>query len=213
MDGTLVDSEQYWMSAEHRLVERFGGTWSHEQALQVVGKGLSDSASVLQAAGVALPVDEIVDTLTLDVIAQLTEQGVPFRPGARELLEELRAAGIATALVTMSMRVMAELVVGLIPFAAFDVIIAGDDASRPKPFPDPYLQACNALGVAPQNTIAIEDSPTGLRSAISAGTVAIGVPHFVSLDQIGAAELWPTLEGVTVADLTALATRHTGALQ
>lgn len=213
MDGTLVDSEQYWMSAEHRLVERFGGTWSHEQALQVVGKGLSDSASVLQAAGVALPVDEIVDTLTLDVIAQLTEQGVPFRPGARELLEELRAAGIATALVTMSMRVMAELVVGLIPFAAFDVIIAGDDASRPKPFPDPYLQACNALGVAPQNAIAIEDSPTGLRSAIAAGTVAIGVPHFVSLDQIGAAELWPTLEGVTVADLTALATRHTGALQ
>lgn len=213
MDGTLVDSEQYWMAAEHRLVERFGGTWSHEQALQVVGKGLSDSAGVLQAAGVALPVDEIIDALTLDVIAQLTDQGVPFRPGARELLEELRTAGIATALVTMSMRVMAELVVGLMPFHAFDVIIAGDDATRPKPFPDPYLQACHALGVDPESTIAIEDSPTGLRSAIAAGTVAVGVPHFVSLDEVGAAELWPTLEGVTVSDLTALYTRHTGAPQ
>lgn len=211
MDGTLVDTEQYWMAAEHRLVESFGGTWSHEQGLQLVGSGLEDSARIFQGVGVAMPALEIVDTLTRDVVDQLKTQGVPFRPGARELLEELRVAGIPTALVTMSMRVMAELVVDLIPFDAFDVIVAGDEVSRPKPFADPYLQACAALGVPPRSSVAIEDSPTGLRSAIAAGTLALGVPHFVPLEGVGAAELWPTLDGVTTADLAAFYTRHAGA--
>lgn len=205
MDGTLVDTEGYWMAAETPLVESYGGTWSHEQALGLVGSGLEDAARVLQRAGVRLPEDEIVDLLTDRVMVALSETGVPFRPGALELLGELRARGVKTALVTMSRRRMAQTVVDLIDLgddvSAFDVIIAADDASRPKPFPDAYLQACAALGVAPGDTVAIEDSPTGLRSAIAAGTVALGVPLMVSLTGIGAHGLWPTLEGRTVADL------------
>ena len=205
MDGTLVDTEGYWMAAETPLVESYGGTWSHEQALSLVGSGLEDSARILQGAGVRLPEQEIVDLLTDRVMASLSETGVPFRPGALELLGDLRAGGVKTALVTMSRRRMAQTVVDLIDLgdglSAFDVIIAADDASRPKPFPDPYLQACAALGVAPGDTVAIEDSPTGLRSAIAAGTVVLGVPLMVSLTGIGAHGLWPTLEGRSAADL------------
>ncbi len=95
-------------------------------------------------------VRDIIDHLTDEVMRQLAHTGVPFRPGARELLADLREAGIKTALVTMSMRRMADTVVDLIDFEAFDVVIAGDDATRPKPFPDPYLQACEALGVEPR---------------------------------------------------------------
>jgi len=186
MDGTLVDTEPYWMAAETPLVESFGGTWSHEQALGLVGLGLEDSARIFQDAGVRMGVHDIIDRLTDDVMRQLAETGVPFRPGARELLADLREAGIKTALVTMSMRRMADTVVDLIDFQAFDVVIAGDDSTRPKPFPDPYLQACEALGVTPSETVAIEDSPNGLRSAVASGAAVIGVPLMVSIAGAGA---------------------------
>lgn len=208
MDGTLVDTEPYWMAAEHRLVERFGGTWSHEKGLQMVGLGLEDAARLVQDEGVRMPVPEIVDTLTAGVIEQLREQGVPWRPGAKEMLASLREAGVRTALVTMSLRRMAQLVVDLIPFDAFDLIVAGDEVTRPKPFPDPYVTASDLLGVAPYECVAIEDSPNGLRSAVSAGTVALGVPHIVSLEGAGAAGLWPTLEARTAADVAEFHAAH-----
>ena len=208
MDGTLVDTEPYWMAAETPLIESFGGTWSHEQALGLVGLGLEDSARILQGAGVRMSETAIIDHLTDDVMRQLTVTGVPFRPGARELLADLRQAGIKTGLVTMSMRRMAQTVVDLIDFEAFDVVIAGDDATRPKPFPDPYLQACEALGVAPHETVAIEDSPNGLRSAVASGAAVIGVPLMVSLTGAGAHALWDTLDGRTVDDVIAFHAAH-----
>jgi HAD superfamily hydrolase (TIGR01509 family) len=208
MDGTLVDTEPYWMAAETPLVERFGGTWSHEQALSLVGLGLEDSARIFQAAGVRMGVRDIIDHLTDEVMRQLAVDGVPFRPGARELLASLRAAGIKTALVTMSMRRMADTVVDLIDFDAFDVVIAGDDATRPKPFPDPYLQACEVLGITPAHAVAIEDSPNGLRSAVASGAAVIGVPLMVSLAGAGAHALWPTLEGRTADDIASFHADH-----
>ncbi len=204
MDGTLVDTEPYWMAAETSLVESFGGTWTTDQALHLVGFGLDDAARVLQAAGVAMAVPEIVAFLTDEVMRQLREQGVPFRPGAQELLRGLRDSGIPTALVTMSMSRMAREVVDLIDFPAFDLVIGGDDVERPKPFPDPYLQACSLLGVAPGETVALEDSPNGARSAVAAGTVTVGVPHMLPLTDIGAYALWPTLEGRTADDIVAV---------
>jgi HAD superfamily hydrolase (TIGR01509 family) len=209
MDGTLVDTEPYWMAAETPLVERFGGTWSHEQALRLVGLGLEDSARIFQDAGVRMGVSAIVDHLTDDVMQQLGSKGVPFRPGARDLLAELRAAGVRSALVTMSLRRMAESVVSLIDFDAFDVIIAGDEATRPKPFPDPYLQACELLGVEPEQTVAIEDSPNGIRSAVASGAAVIGVPHMVSVAGAGAHAVWPSLEGRTADDVGAFHRAHT----
>ena len=208
MDGTLVDTEPYWMAAETPLVESFGGTWSHEQALALVGLGLEDSARIFQSAGVQMGVRDIIDHLTDDVMAQLGKTGVPFRPGARELLADLRAAGIKTGLVTMSMRRMADTVVDLIDFEAFDVVIAGDDATRPKPFPDPYLQACAALGVSPAESVAIEDSPNGIRSAVASGAAVIGVPLMVSVAGAGAHAVWPTLEGRTAQDLASFHADH-----
>ena len=81
------------MAAETVLVERFGGTWSHEQALRLVGLGLEDSARIFQDAGVRMGIHDIVDHLTDDVMVQLATKGVPFRPGARELLAESSRGG------------------------------------------------------------------------------------------------------------------------
>ncbi|WP_410054849.1 HAD family hydrolase [Microbacterium sp. Mcb102] len=204
MDGTLVDTEPYWMAAETALVESFGGSWSHEDALQLVGSGLLDSAVILQGAGVTMEAQAIVDHLTDAVQDSLRTSGVPFRPGARELLRDLRSAGIPTGLVTMSLRRMALSVVDLIDFEAFDLVVAGDDVDNPKPHPEPYLQAAALLDVDIADVIVIEDSPTGVRAGLAAGALTLAVPHIVPLDHLGAHELWPTLAGRNTGDLTDL---------
>lgn len=209
MDGTLVDTEPYWMRSEEELVGEFGGHWTDEDAKKLVGLGLDTSARILQGAGVRMDEDAIINHLTDQVTYKLATEGVPFRPGARELLTDLKAAGIKTALVTMSLRRMAAEVVNLIDFDAFDVIFAGDDVTRPKPFADPYLMACEALQVRPDECVALEDSPNGVASAVAADIVTIGIPHIVSLDDSGATGTIPTLVGVTAADLIAFHERHT----
>ena len=204
MDGTLVDTERYWMAAEEELVESFGGRWTHEDALGLVGSGLWESARVFQAAGVDLDADTIVARLTARVQEQLAEHGVPWRPGARELLEALRVASVPTALVTMSVRAMADDIVRAIPFEAFDVIVTGDSVDNAKPHPEPYLVAAAQLGVDVHECVAIEDSPAGLTSAWSAGAVTVGVPNFIALDEAPAHVLWQTLADKSVADVAAL---------
>jgi HAD superfamily hydrolase (TIGR01509 family) len=206
MDGTLVDTERYWMAAEEELVESFGGRWTQEDALGLVGNGLWEAAAVFQAAGVDLDADTIVARLTARVKEQLAEHGVPWRPGARELLQALREASVPTALVTMSIRSMADDIVAAIPFTAFDVIVSGDSVENAKPHPEPYLTAAAELGVDIVDCVAIEDSPPGLASAHASGAIALAVPNFIPLDGLSAAALWPTLDGTTVDDIAELLT-------
>ena len=206
MDGTLVDTERYWMAAEEELVESFGGRWTHEDALGLVGSGLWEAAAVFQAAGVDLDADTIVARLTARVREQLDEHGVPWRPGARELLDALREASVPTALVTMSVRSMADDIVRAIPFHAFDVMVTGDSVENAKPHPEPYLNAADALGVDVRDCVAIEDSPAGLTSAWAAGAVTVGVPNILALDEAPAHVLWDSLAGKAVSDVAALLT-------
>ncbi|WP_395243143.1 HAD family hydrolase [Agromyces sp. MMS24-K17] len=206
MDGTLVDTEPYWMAAEVELLGSFGRAWTHEQALQLIGSGLWDSAAVLQRAGADLPADEIVTRLTDSVRERINAEGIPWRPGAREFLEGLREASVPTALVTMSIRTLAEDVVRAIPFPAFDVVVAGDEVDEPKPHPEPYLRAADLLGVDIRDCVAIEDSVSGLTSAHASGAAAIGVPNILSLDDVPHTVLWESLAGRTPADLVGVLT-------
>ena len=204
MDGTIVDTEPYWLAAEAALVVEFGGTWSHEQAMQLVGSGLEDAARVFQEHGVRMGIREIIDHLTDGVMRRVAAEGPIFRPGALPLLRSIRDAGVPTALVTMSMRSMADGIVDLIDFEAFDLVLGGDDVPRPKPFPDPYLRAAETLGVDIARCVVIEDSPTGMRSAIASGAATVGVSHMVSLEGTGAHVLWPSLAGRGIDDLSAV---------
>lgn len=211
MDGTLVDTEPYWIRAEAELVRSYGGVWTEEDGLQLVGSGLWDSAAVFQRAGVELSADEIVHHLTGRVREQIVAEGAPWRPGARELLREIREAGVPTGLVTMSLRAMAEDIVAATGFEAFDVLVAGDMVDHPKPHPEPYLRAAERLGVDITACIALEDSPPGVASAAASGAFALGIPHIASLDGSDAHLLWPTLEGRTSAQLFAAAGAHLAA--
>jgi HAD superfamily hydrolase (TIGR01509 family) len=204
MDGTLVDSEEYWLSSEQNLANEFNRTWNEQDGLDQIGMSHYDSTQVMKdKMGLSLEPEEIIQRLTDDVVAQLTVS-IPWRPGARELLLELKKRGIKTALVTMSMKRMAESVVNQIPFEAFDVIVAGDMVVNGKPHPEPYLLAAQLLGVAPEDCVAFEDSNTGLTSAEAAGTKAIGITNIVPIPPKPGRIIWPTLEGVTLKQLKRL---------
>ena len=208
MDGTLVDTEPYWIAAEHEIVEEHGGTWSEEFAHQLVGNDLLVSAAFIKDnSAVEWEPERIVEELLVRVIARVREH-VPWRPGARELLEALRAQGVPSALVTMSWRSLADAVLEALPEGTFAVVVTGDEVDHGKPHPEPYRAAARRLGVSPQDCVAIEDSPTGVRSAVAAGVPTLAVPHVVAVPEMAGAVHLDTLTGLTpsrVADLAARA--------
>lgn len=204
MDGTLIDSEPYWIEEENALVESFGGVWSEEHAHALVGNPLEVSAQyILDHSPVDLSVTEVVERLMHGVMRRV-EAKVPWRPGALELLTALHEAGVKNALVTMSWRPFADLIVRLVPAGSFDVIVPGDAVQHGKPHPEPYLTAVSLLGVDVKDCVAIEDSPSGVRSAVAAGVPTIAVPHIVPVPRLDGAVQIPTLHGVRPADLLTL---------
>ena len=205
MDGTLVDTEPYWIAAEHDIVEEHGGTWTEELAHQLVGQDLLVAATFIRDnSAVDWSPERIVDEMLGRVIGKVSEH-IPWRPGARELLEALKAEGVPSALVTMSWRSLADAVLGALPEGTFDVVVTGDEVSHGKPHPEPYRAAARLLGVSPQDCVAIEDSPTGVRSAAAAGVPTVGVPHVVPVPALPGVVLVDTLAGMTSARLTELA--------
>lgn len=201
MDGTLVDTEPYWQESQVALVAEHDGVWSQEDGDSLIGSSLWHSAKVLQDHGVDLTAQEIIDRMTDDVLERVRVH-VPWRPGARELLRELRDAGIPTALVTMSFRRMAVEIVEIIDFPAFDLVVAGDEVEHGKPHPEAYLTAAAKLGVDPRHCVAIEDSPTGLAAAMASGAATIGVEHHAPLPQDGGFTHRHSLSDVSLSELS-----------
>lgn len=212
MDGTLVDTEPYWIAAEIALVQAHGGQWDEEKAYQMVGNALDSTAAVLQRAGVDLTVREIIDYLSNSVVARI-RQLVPWRPGARELLAELHAKGIRCALVTMSERHMAQVVVDALEQNYFEFLVTGDEVTHGKPHPEPYLVAVEQLQVSdPELTLfncaALEDSVPGVASAIASGMATIAIPNAVPLGEDSRRTTWDTLAGKTYDDVQLVVAAH-----
>jgi HAD superfamily hydrolase (TIGR01509 family) len=204
LDGTLVDTEPYWIESEFEIVEQHGGTWSHDHAMHLVGNDLLDSGRYIhEHSGISLEPAEIVEGL-LDRVTARMGRTLPWRPGARELLAELRARGVRCALVTMSYRRFVAPILDALPAGTFEVVVTGDAVSQGKPHPEPYLKAAAILGVDPAATVAIEDSNTGARSAEAAGCTVLVVPNHVPVLPGDRRVLVDTLAGMTPDDLPAL---------
>ena len=203
LDGTLVDTEPLWREEEAELVARHGGTWSYEDGMALVGTALPAYARALQGAGVALPQDDIITWISQRIVERQAD-AARWQPGARELVEALRAAGVPQALVTSSYRNLTEPVLRD-SGGAFAVVVPGDEVERPKPDPQPYLLAAARLGVDPAACVVVEDSRVGVAAALAAGAHVLAVESEVTLPDDPRLSHTDALTAVTVVDLARIA--------
>ncbi|MDI1464555.1 HAD family phosphatase [Catellatospora sp. KI3] len=205
MDGTLFDSEPLWDIAIDELAAEYGAVLAAEVRLAMVGRSVPESMVLFHdGIGQSWRDAKTSSDWIYERVAVLFASDLVWRPGARELLAEVRAAGIPAALVTSTNRRVVEIALDTLGRDTFDAVVCGDEVAFTKPHPDPYLRAAKLLGVEPADCLAIEDSPTGAASALAAGARVIAVPHAVSVDAAPGLVLLPTLAGVTLADLATL---------
>ena len=211
MDGTLVDTEPYWVATEFAMAEKYGGTWSHEHAMNLVGNALLDSGDYIREhMGIDRTTHEIVEELLDGVVARVQDE-VPWRPGARELLHDLAEHDVPCALVTMSWQRFVDPILAQLPTGIFASVVTGDRVRFGKPHPEPYLTAAADLGMAPSDCLAIEDSNTGATSAVAAGCTVLCVPHHVPVREGEGRVFVETLSGLDRHALARLAAGDTRA--
>ncbi|HEY0126121.1 MAG TPA: HAD family phosphatase [Blastococcus sp.] len=215
MDGTLVETEQYWGEAMHELAARLGGRMSESARASTVGSTMRRSMTILHAdLGLVRTEQQLLADARWveDRTAQLLAAGVSWCPGARELVTAVRAAGLRTALVTTTPRRLARIVLASIRADLgsdpFDVTVCGDEVPARKPDPAPYQQAMAALGVEPSECVVVEDSESGVGSGLAAGAAVLGVPTVQELAPAPGLVLRSGLVGVDVAGLARVLARR-----
>lgn len=208
MDGTLVDTEPRWMVAEIALMADSGQVWTADDHAELIGMPLLDAAQVLHERGARPAPEDIVVRLVASVAATLAED-VPWQPGVRRLLAELRDARVPCAMVTMSYRELAEAVAADAPAGTFAVLVTGEEVTHGKPHPESYLRAAARLGVPIEACVAIEDSPPGIASAYTSGARTIGVQNIVPVASRPGLSRADSLARLGIADLVRVASGET----
>ena len=208
MDGTLVETEQYWGEAMFELAALLGGRMSEAARARTIGASMRVSMNILHAdLGLRRSEEQLrADARWVeDRTAELMGAGISWRPGAAELLREVRATGLATALVTTTPRRLAGIVLAVIRADLgedpFDVTVCGDEVPARKPDPAPYRQAMQALAVDPGECVVIEDSQAGVTAGLAAGAAVLGVPALQPVAEAPGLTLLDSLAGVDVAFL------------
>ena len=208
MDGTLVETEQYWGQALFSLADRLGGRLSPEARQATVGSSMRTSMQILyRDLGVTRTEAQLrADAGWVeDTTASMLADGITWRPGASDLLLAVREAGLATALVTTTSRALADIVLDSIRADLgsdpFDHTLCGDEVPARKPDPAPYLMAMDALGVQPEACVVIEDSLAGITAGLAAGAAVLGVPTMQVVEAAPALTRRAGLLGLGPADL------------
>ncbi len=176
LDGVISDSLHYHYLAWDQMFQKIGGSVTEESILLTEGMNSFEILpKLLKQFNINLPVEEhnkfIEDKRSL--FRQIAK--ISYYPYAFETIEELRSRGYRTALVTACARRNMEKSVDSEHQKLFDFIISGDDVSRAKPSPEPYLTAQRTLGIEVSECVVIENAPLGVESAHNAGMICVAV--------------------------------------
>lgn len=210
MDGLLVDTEPLWLEVEAAVMARMGGTWGVADQQELIGGSLERTVSVLLARSARPASRGDVARWLLDGMSSLVAaRGVTMLPGARELVAEVRAAGVAHALVTSSERQIMNAVLARTGIW-FPATVCGSDVRCRKPDPEPYLRAAALLGADPRACVALEDSPNGVAAAEAAGCALVAVPSLLPIGPAPGRLVAASLADVTLQTLRSLVDRAPG---
>ncbi|MBE1536206.1 HAD superfamily hydrolase (TIGR01509 family) [Actinomadura algeriensis] len=205
MDGLLIDSERLWLEVESEVMAWLGGTWTPEHQERLVGGSLSIAvAYMLELTGADASPEEIGRRM-LDGMHERLTACAPMMPGAKELLAELRAAGVPAALVSSSHRRLIEPVLDAVGREHFVLSVAGDEVGNTKPHPEPYLTAAGRLGADPSRCVVLEDSPNGVAAGEAAGCVVVAVPGVLPIPPAPGRTVVESLREIGLARLRELA--------
>lgn len=182
MDGLLFDSERIvqrsWEEAGNQLgLEHMGETIYHTLGMNLAGRNHYFCNTIAKD----FPCEEFAKQARIWFYKIVNEEGLPMKNGARKLLEYGKANGYRMAIATSSRREYAlkNLKAAKI-YDFFDAGVFGDMVQHAKPDPEIYLKACDSIGAAPANCIALEDAPAGIRAAYAAGMKPIMIPDLVA---------------------------------
>ena len=204
MDGLLVRTEDTWLTVEYEVMAALGGPWGPEHQRALLGGALGTSARYLrELAGADVPQEHVEELLLAGMERQLRSGPIAWMPGARELLDELHAAGVPCGLVSASHRRLVDAVLTAIGAHGFAVTVAGDEVARTKPHPEPYLRAAGLLEAGPSSCVVLEDSPTGVAAAMAAGCRTVAVPSLVDIEPRPGLQVVRSLRHVDLAFLRA----------
>lgn len=177
LDGTLIESEQIWRDVRRNFVLEHGGRWRDGAQDAMIGMRTAEwSRYMHEDLGVALAPQAIADAV-VDSVIRCLSQHVPVLPGAEEALARLSSAyclGLATS-ATAAVAQAALKETGWSSY--FEAVVSADSVARGKPAPDVYLRALEMLSAQPSETVAVEDSSNGIRSAHAAGLAVIAIPN------------------------------------
>ena len=195
MDGLLLDTEVLWQRAEEELFAAHGGVFSRQDKLRVIGTSFEFTARYF-AQRLGEPPKrgaELVDEM-IEMMHAALQRDVAGRPGALELVARLRGR-VPLGLASNSPRRLVDSALRTAGLTdAFDAIVTSDDVDCSKPAPDIYLEICRRLGVSPDETLALEDSSSGVAAAKAAGLACIAVPQYAETDVTAADRVIDSLE-------------------
>jgi len=177
MDGLLVDSEPVWEEAENGVLASYGRQHTPEGRQQLIGLRMDEFLDKMRAI---YEIQASAEALYDDVLERMLAL-IPIRvkpqPGAVEIVEYVANGGYPSAIASSSPSLIIEAVVKSQGWAdLLPVRCSAQTVARGKPAPDIYLKAANVLGIAPEDCLALEDSPNGARAAVAAGMTCYAVP-------------------------------------
>jgi HAD superfamily hydrolase (TIGR01509 family) len=174
MDGVLTDSEPAFYAAVNDVLARYEKHVALDEYASFIGMSTADMwTRVIALKDVPTTLEEIVEAYEAPLMTRLREPR-PSLPGARALIDELRRRHTPIALCTASYdRWVDAILAGAGLTSLFDAMSTADLVERTKPDPAPYLLAAQKLGVPPWACLAVEDSTSGVTSALRAGTCVV----------------------------------------
>jgi HAD superfamily hydrolase (TIGR01509 family) len=177
LDGLLIETEEIWDEVREALARERGGRWSDSAQRDMMGMSSTEwSRYMHETVGLAEAPEEI-NELVVERMAERYRSRLPLLPGAVEAVERI-AAGWPLGVASSSNRRLIDLVLELSGLAPkFRATVSSEEVPRGKPAPDVYLEAARRLGVEPADAAAVEDSESGIRSALAAGMRVVAIPN------------------------------------
>lgn len=199
MDGVLIDTEKHYYACWQQAAREAGFDFRGEHALMLRSLDANMASELMQSIfGPSFEYFKIRERRRELVNEALAKAGLEIKPGVKEALYYLRDKGIKTAVATATpLDRTYEHLEKLGIRDLFDSIVSAKQVEKGKPAPDVYLYACEQIGLKPEECIAIEDSPNGIKSAYSAGLKPIMVPDLTRPDEEISKLLYGVLESLS----------------